>query len=102
MLGAHRQQRLCPSDEVNSDARSGQIVDDRIKPTLEAGSTVGSSKPVLLVIDEVDGATGSGENVRPELTVSSSTLFKRSGPTLVKHFHPQACPAHPGEGEEET
>ncbi|TEB25929.1 P-loop containing nucleoside triphosphate hydrolase protein [Coprinellus micaceus] len=49
--------------EINaSDARSGQIVDDRIRPTLEAGSTVGSSKPVLLVIDEIDGATGSGEN----------------------------------------
>ncbi|KAF5315882.1 hypothetical protein D9611_004969 [Ephemerocybe angulata] len=49
--------------EINaSDARSGQVVDDRIRPTLEAGSTVGSSKPVLLIIDEIDGATGSGEN----------------------------------------
>lgn len=45
-----------------SDARSGQVVDDRIRPTLEAGSTVGSSKPVLLIIDEIDGATG-GDNV---------------------------------------
>ncbi|KAG7448073.1 P-loop containing nucleoside triphosphate hydrolase protein [Guyanagaster necrorhizus] len=49
--------------EINaSDARSGQIVDDRIRPTLESGSTVGSSKPVLVVIDEIDGATGAGEN----------------------------------------
>ncbi|KAJ2921092.1 hypothetical protein H1R20_g16001, partial [Candolleomyces eurysporus] len=48
--------------EINaSDARSGQVVDDRIRPTLEAGSTVGSTKPVLLIIDEIDGATGSGE-----------------------------------------
>ncbi|KAI6045547.1 P-loop containing nucleoside triphosphate hydrolase protein [Pisolithus marmoratus] len=49
--------------EINaSDARSAQIIDERILPTLEAGSTVGSSKPVLLVIDEIDGATGGGDN----------------------------------------
>ncbi|KIK59483.1 hypothetical protein GYMLUDRAFT_227055 [Collybiopsis luxurians FD-317 M1] len=49
--------------EINaSDARSGQIVDDRIRPTLEMGYTVKSSKPVLLVIDEIDGATGAGDN----------------------------------------
>ncbi|TFK54597.1 P-loop containing nucleoside triphosphate hydrolase protein [Heliocybe sulcata] len=50
--------------EINaSDARSGQIVDDRIRPALEAGAAVGGTKPVLVVIDEIDGATGSGENV---------------------------------------
>ncbi|KAG2020154.1 CHTF18 protein [Coprinopsis cinerea AmutBmut pab1-1] len=49
--------------EINaSDARSGNVVDDRIRPTLEAGSTVGSTKPVLVVIDEIDGATGAGDN----------------------------------------
>ncbi|KAJ3773940.1 P-loop containing nucleoside triphosphate hydrolase protein [Lentinula raphanica] len=49
--------------EINaSDARSGQIVDDRIRPTLETGYTVKSSKPVLVIIDEVDGATGAGDN----------------------------------------
>ncbi|KAF8163574.1 P-loop containing nucleoside triphosphate hydrolase protein [Crassisporium funariophilum] len=49
--------------EINaSDARSGSVVDDRIRPTLESGSAVGSSKPVLLIIDEIDGATGAGEN----------------------------------------
>ncbi|KAJ8700036.1 Chromosome transmission fidelity protein 18 [Pleurotus ostreatus] len=49
--------------EINaSDARSGQIVDDRIKPTLEAGATIGSKKPVLLIIDEIDGATGAGDS----------------------------------------
>lgn len=49
--------------EINaSDARSGQIVDDRIRPALEAGSAVGSAKPVLLIIDEIDGATGAGES----------------------------------------
>lgn len=46
-----------------SDARSGSIVDDRIRPTLESGSAIGSTKPVLLVIDEIDGATGAGDNV---------------------------------------
>ena len=47
-----------------SDARSGSIVDDRIRPALESGSAIGSTKPMLLVIDEIDGATGSGESVR--------------------------------------
>lgn len=48
---------------IFSDSRSGQVIDDRIRPTLESGSAVGSKKPVCLVIDEIDGATGSGENV---------------------------------------
>ncbi|KAF9227797.1 hypothetical protein BS17DRAFT_726296 [Gyrodon lividus] len=50
--------------EINaSDARSAQVIDDRIRPALESGSAVGSTKPVLLIIDEIDGATGgSGDN----------------------------------------
>ena len=48
---------------LRSDARSGSVVDDRIRPALESGFAVGSEKPVLLVIDEIDGATGTGENV---------------------------------------
>ncbi|KAI0302221.1 P-loop containing nucleoside triphosphate hydrolase protein [Russula brevipes] len=49
--------------EINaSDARSGQVVDGRIRPALEAGYAVGSSKPVLVVIDEIDGATGDNAN----------------------------------------
>ncbi|KIY73222.1 P-loop containing nucleoside triphosphate hydrolase protein [Cylindrobasidium torrendii FP15055 ss-10] len=49
--------------EVNaSDARTAQDVDSRIRPALESGSSVGGSKPVLLVIDEIDGATGGGDN----------------------------------------
>ncbi|KAI9459504.1 P-loop containing nucleoside triphosphate hydrolase protein [Lactarius psammicola] len=45
--------------EINaSDARSGQVVDERIRPALETGYAVGSPKPVLVVIDEIDGATG--------------------------------------------
>lgn len=47
----------------NSDSRSGQVIDDRIRPTLESGSAVGSKKPVCVVIDEIDGATGAGDNV---------------------------------------
>ncbi|KAF8556305.1 hypothetical protein OG21DRAFT_1409344, partial [Imleria badia] len=50
--------------EINaSDTRSAQSVDDRVRPILESGSAVGSTKPVLLIIDEIDGATG-GDNVR--------------------------------------
>ncbi|ETW86126.1 hypothetical protein HETIRDRAFT_308576, partial [Heterobasidion irregulare TC 32-1] len=49
--------------EINaSDARSGQVVDDRIRPAAEAGFAVGSAKPNLIVIDEIDGATGGGDN----------------------------------------
>ncbi|KAL4246083.1 hypothetical protein ABKN59_003317 [Abortiporus biennis] len=49
--------------EVNaSDARSASVVDERIRPALESGSAVGSTKPVLVVIDEIDGATGGTDN----------------------------------------
>ncbi|KIO32526.1 hypothetical protein M407DRAFT_213664 [Tulasnella calospora MUT 4182] len=45
--------------EINaSDARTGNIIDERIKPTLEAGQCLNKKKPVLIVVDEVDGATG--------------------------------------------
>jgi len=40
------------------------VVDDRIRPTLESGAAIGSSKPVLVVVDEIDGATGAGDSVR--------------------------------------
>ncbi|EJD53229.1 P-loop containing nucleoside triphosphate hydrolase protein [Auricularia subglabra TFB-10046 SS5] len=49
--------------EINaSDARTGSVIDDRVRPALESGSAVGSKKPVLVVIDEIDGATGAGDN----------------------------------------
>lgn len=51
------------TDFLPSDARSGHVIDERIRPTLEAGSRVGSKKPVCVIIDEIDGATGAGENV---------------------------------------
>jgi chromosome transmission fidelity protein 18 len=43
---------------ILSDARSGSTVDDRIRPALESGRAIGSDKPVLVIIDEIDGATG--------------------------------------------
>ncbi|KAF5373912.1 hypothetical protein D9758_000776 [Tetrapyrgos nigripes] len=49
--------------EINaSDARSGQIIDDRIRPALESGYAVRGTKPLLAIIDEIDGATGAGDN----------------------------------------
>ncbi|OBZ65800.1 Chromosome transmission fidelity protein 18 [Grifola frondosa] len=49
--------------EINaSDARSADVVDERIRPALESGSAVGSTKPILVVIDEIDGATGGSDN----------------------------------------
>jgi len=46
------------------------VVDERIRPALESGAAIGSSKPVLVVVDEIDGATGAGDNVRIAATVS--------------------------------
>jgi hypothetical protein len=67
-----------------SDARTGSIVDDRIRPALESGSAIGSTKPVLLVIDEIDGATGAGDNVRfPCLP----TCVHLTGCISVQYFH---------------
>lgn len=54
-----------------SDARTGQVVDERIRPALESGYAVGSSKPVLIVIDEIDGATG--DNVGSKSLVPETT-----------------------------
>ena len=52
--------------EINaSDARSADVVDERIRPALESGAMIGSSKPNLVVIDEIDGATGGSDSVRP-------------------------------------
>lgn len=56
-----------------SDARSAQVVDDRIRPALESGSAIGSSKPVLIIIDEIDGATGGADNVRTIYTLPCSS-----------------------------
>ena len=42
-------------------------MDERIRPALESGYAVGSSKPVLVVIDEIDGATG--DNVSFEILI---------------------------------
>lgn len=51
------------TSHVSSDARVGNVVDERIRPALESGVAVNGTKPVLLVIDEIDGATGAGDNV---------------------------------------
>ncbi|KAJ7685460.1 P-loop containing nucleoside triphosphate hydrolase protein [Mycena polygramma] len=71
--------------EINaSDARSGSVIDDRIRPALESGSAVGSTKPVLLVIDEIDGATGAGENsntfIHKLIQLTSDKPWRKSRP----------------------
>jgi hypothetical protein len=71
----------------HSDARSGSVVDDRIRPALESGAAVGSTKPVLLVIDEIDGATGAGENVR-FLFLCFDNFVTDTIHLLVDQFHP--------------
>ena len=61
-----------------SDARSGQVVDERIRPALESGYAVGSSMPVLVVIDEIDGATG--DNVSSKTLISTMFIKLPLGP----------------------
>jgi len=58
-----------------SDARSGQVVDERIRPALESGYAVGSSKPVLVVIDEIDGATGDNVSSKILLPIMFTELL---------------------------
>ncbi|KAF5386678.1 hypothetical protein D9615_001593 [Tricholomella constricta] len=74
--------------EINaSDARSGSIVDDRIRPALESGAAVGSTKPVLLIIDEIDGATGAGDNSNTFIHKLVSLTFDR--PRKMRRKDPQ-------------
>jgi chromosome transmission fidelity protein 18 len=53
--------------EINaSDDRSGKVVHDRIRQSLESTTitslgSLSSSKPTCLIIDEIDGATGAGD-----------------------------------------
>jgi hypothetical protein len=103
---------LLPGDSTcllflfNSDARSGQVVDERIRPTLECGAAVGSSKPVLMVVDEIDGATGGGETVCCYLLffivifASRLTFFLRL--IVDVWICPEANTTDTGESEKET
>ena len=68
-----------------SDARSGQVVDERIRPALESGFAIGSSKPVLVVIDEIDGATG--DNVSSKITVPAMCIELPLGPWIHQQNH---------------
>jgi len=77
--------------DATSDARSGQVVDDRIRPALESGATVGSTKPALLVVDEVDGATG-GDNVGIRHALFANVLLCLRGSAAVEQrVRPQTC-----------
>ena len=61
---------------VSSDARTGSVIDERVKPALETGRALGQKKPVLIIVDEVDGATG--ENVRQACSEEVLELISRS------------------------
>ncbi|KAF8749410.1 P-loop containing nucleoside triphosphate hydrolase protein [Rhizoctonia solani] len=83
--------------EINaSDARTGSIVDDRIRPILESGTAMGSNKPVLMVIDEVDGATGDSAsgfiNKLIQLTLDKPKAKKARGDKGGKDSRPLLRP----------
>ena len=81
-----------------SDARSADVVDQRIRPALESGARVGSSRPYLVVIDEIDGATGGSDNVRVFLPL---TPYVDSPGMLVWWLHPQTHSADSGQAKKE-
>lgn len=61
---------------LNSDERSGNTVTGRIQNAIDAGSGLASGgKPTCVVIDEIDGVGGGGDQVR----------FARPG--LIKASH---------------
>jgi hypothetical protein len=74
-----------------SDARSGQVVDERIRPALESGFAVGSSMPVLVAIDEIDGATGDNLCELQNPRVCHVYYYKLP---LGPWVHQQTHPAH--------
>lgn len=50
--------------ELNaSDARTAADVEQRVRVALESDSLRGAGRPTLVVIDEIDGATGGGEGL---------------------------------------
>ncbi len=58
------------------------MIDDRIRPALESGRAMGSSLPVCVIIDEIDGATGEQNgagfiNKLVSLTFDPPNLKKR-------------------------
>ncbi|KAG8739656.1 hypothetical protein FRC11_000597, partial [Ceratobasidium sp. 423] len=83
--------------EINaSDARTGSIVDDKIRPILESGTAMGSNKPVLMVIDEIDGATGDSAsgfiNKLIQITLDKSKAKKGRGDKGGKESRPLLRP----------
>ncbi|CAE6526005.1 unnamed protein product [Rhizoctonia solani] len=83
--------------EINaSDARTGSIVDDKIKPILESGTAMGSNKPVLMVIDEIDGATGDNAsgfvNKLIQITLNKPKVKKGRGDKNGKEARPLLRP----------
>lgn len=54
------------------------MIDERIRPALESGSRIDSSKPTLVVIDEIDGATGGGDSVSKELVSTLTSVTNRA------------------------
>ncbi len=60
-------------------------MDERIRPALESGYAIGSPKPVLVVIDEIDGATG--DNVSHELLIVEPFVESPPGARVHQQTH---------------
>ena len=80
-----------------SDERSGNVIENRIRPALESGAKIGSSKPNLVVIDEIDGAIGGADSVRT-LTVSPKRAIMTA---LAGFLHQQTYRANIRQTKEE-
>lgn len=63
--------------EVNaSDDRSAGTISTRVKNAIEAGSGFGTKgRPTCVVLDEIDGATGGGDQVGGRQSTLTTELY---------------------------
>ncbi|RHZ90109.1 hypothetical protein Glove_8g29 [Diversispora epigaea] len=86
---AHVVARHCGYDvlEINaSDDRTGQVIKSKITNALEIHSINQNKKPILIIIDEIDGVSSSGEENFIKLLVDLIDIEKpqSSNPAIVK------------------
>ncbi|WFD36956.1 Chromosome transmission fidelity protein 18 [Malassezia cuniculi] len=91
--------------ELNaSDTRSAAGVDERVRMALESDSLRGEGRPTLVVIDEIDGATGGSEGGGSDGFVRALVrLIERGKGAPERKFRGQMAPGpHVGRSRRKT
>ena len=103
--------------EINaSDARTGQVVEERIRNALDSQALTtgaassgkgkakaheeGRNRPTCVIVDEIDGAAGGGESVRPAAFALFFKPLNAASPTELRQDARQAH--HRGQHAQET